>query len=33
MGLRVPLVMTTDWNLENTGRIASDASRQLRVCG
>lgn len=30
MGLRVPLVMTTLWNLANTGRIASDASRQLR---
>ena len=30
MGLSVPLVMTTLWNFENTGRIARDASRQLR---
>ncbi len=27
MGLSVPLVMMTDWNLVNTGFMASDASR------
>jgi len=30
MGLSVPLVMTTVWYFANTGRIASEASRQER---
>ena len=29
MGLSVPDVMTTDWNFSKTGRMASEASRQL----
>ena len=29
-GDRVPEVMTTDWNLSNTGRIAMEASRHLK---
>jgi hypothetical protein len=28
MGDSVPLVITTVWNLANTGRMASEASRQ-----